>query len=336
VHRRRAGHRVDLGDQLKVLVLGGTVFLGRHLVEAALGRGHEVTLLNRGQTNADLFPEVPRLTGDREGDLSALAGSGWDAVLDPSAFTAGHVGSLATVLGERAGFYALVSTGSVYPLKGPKDEDAPLVDGDDYGGNKARAERAALEWLGPERVLIARSGLIVGPWDPTNRFTYWTVRVAAGGEVLAPGEPGREVQFIHARDEAEWILDLAERGQGGTFNVTGTAATMHRVLEACRHVARSDAAFTWVPDAFLLAHSVGPYMDLPLWIPHALGDLYLPIHRALEAGLRVRPLEQTVAETLAWARSRPAAPVVPERYGLGGGLTPEREAELLALWHAQL
>lgn len=335
---------------MKVLVLGGTAFLGRHLVEAALDRGHEVTMLNRGQTNPDLFPGVERLAGDRNGDLSALRGREWDACVDPSAYLPRQVRAAAEYLAGRIGHYTFISSISVYPLdQADKAETAPVIpltDPDsenvdkEYGALKAVCEGVAREVYGAERVFISRSGLIVGPWDPTNRFTFWPVRIARGGDVLAPSGPDYQVQFIHARDQADFIVEAAERGTSGTFNVTGPSSPMPlgRLFEACRSVARSDARFTWVPDEFLQEHEVGPWMELPLWLPPPMGNLHnAPIGRALAAGLRFRPVEQTVAETLAWARSRAGAPAPVDSTGrvrAQAGLDPEKERALLAAWHA--
>jgi 2'-hydroxyisoflavone reductase len=349
VHRRRPGHRVGLGKGLKVLVLGGTAFLGRHYVEAALERGHEVTLFNRGQTNPDLFPEAEHLHGDRNQGLSALQGREWDAVFDPSAFVPRHVRTLLATLDGRAGHYTMVSSISVYPLdQADKSETAPVIQLEDpateavsenYGGLKALCEQAA-EHLLPGRVLNVRAGLVVGPHDPTNRFTYWPQRVARGGEVLAPGRLEAPVQFIHARDIGEWALEMAARGGAGTFNTTGPEppTTMRRVLETCVAVSRSGATLTWVDEDFLVQKEVGPWMEMPLWIPGHLGDLHnAPIARAVAQGLRFRPLQQTVAETLAWDRARvPGPPQVDAggRVRERGGMAPERERELLAAWHA--
>lgn len=328
--------------------MGGTTFLGRHVVEQAQERGHRVTIFNRGQSNPDLFPGVERLTGDRNHDLSALAGRGWDACVDPSAFVPRQVRDLAEVISRSVAHYTFVSSVSVYPLtQADKGEEAPVIQLEDpasedvnahYGGLKALSEAAAVQAWGAERVLNSRSGLIVGPWDPTNRFTYWPVRVAAGGEVLAPGEPGRTVQFIHAADQAGWILDMAEARSAGTFNVTGRPVAMGDLLEACRAGSGSDATFTWVSDAFLTEHSVGPYMEMPLWVPPAAGLMVAPVERALAAGLNPRAISRTVRETLEWARAQPSDPPVQVDAGgrvrQRGGLRPERERELLAAWKA--
>ncbi len=318
-------------------------------MEAALEGGHEVTLFNRGQTHPELFPDVERLQGDRNADLSALRGRDWDAVFDPSAFVPRHVRTVLEALNGRIGHYAFVSSISVYPIsQADKSETAPVIQLDDpatedvsanYGGLKALCEQAAEELL-PGRVLAIRAGLIVGPHDPTNRFTYWPERIARGGEVLAPGRPDAPVQFIHARDIADWALEMAARGGTGTFNVTGPEppATMGQVLETCLAVSRSGAELTWVPEEFLVERQVGPWMEMPLWLPAGAGDLRAPIQRAGAEGLRFRPLAQTVAETLAWERGRQPEP---PQLDAGGrvrqraGMTPEREQELLAAWHAK-
>lgn len=309
-------------------------------------------MLNRGRTNPGLYPDVERRTGDRNGDLSALAEGEWDACVDPSAYFPRQVRATAEILRGRIGHYAFVSSCSVYPLtQADKSEDAPVIPLEDatsenvdrdYGALKAACERVAIEAYGADRVLNSRSGLIVGPWDPTHRFTYWPTRIALGGEVLAPSGPDYGVQFIHARDQADWILDCAERGVAGTFNCAGPEPPLPlgRLLEACRAVARSDATFTWVPDQFLIEQNVGPWVEMPLWIPPGLGSLNdVPVGRAVAAGLRFRPVEQTVAETLAWARSQVGAPAPTDFAGRErprAGLDPAKERAVLAAWHAQL
>ena len=332
-------------------MLGGTVFLGRHLVEAALQRGHEVTLLNRGRTNPDLFPEAEHLVGDRDEDLSALHGRSWDAAVDTSGYLPRQVRAVTELLSDSLAHYAFVSSLSVYPLgQLDKAEHAPVVELEDeatedveqhYGGLKALCERAA-EATMPGRVLNVRSGLIVGPHDPTNRFTYWVTRLARGGEVLAPGDPDLQVQFIDARDQAAWILDMAERGATGTFNVVGPEErfSFGALLERCHAVAGSAVRLTWVEEEFLREHGVAPWTELPLWLPAEIAEVWaVPIGHALAAGLRFRPVEGTIADTLAWAREQRAAG------GAGGGtrtflepagLAPEREVELLRLWHERI
>jgi 2'-hydroxyisoflavone reductase len=335
---------------MKLLVLGGTKFLGRHLVEAALARGDEVTLFNRGQTNPEIFPEVERLRGHRDGGLGALRGRRWDAVVDTSGYVPRVVRASAEVLADAVEFYAFTSSMSVYADSSePNDEGSPLatladesveeVTGETYGALKALCERAVEEVM-PGRVLVARAGLIVGPFDPTGRFTYWTERVARGGEVLAPAPPGRRVQFVDARDLAEWILRMADARAGGVFNAAGPdyALTMGRFLEGCREATGSDARFTWVGEQFLLEKGVEPWGELPLWIPESDEKhrcfLAENCDEAIKAGLTFRPLAETVRDTLAWQRAgshgfRPEALVAHEH-----ALTPEREEELLKEWHA--
>ena len=329
---------------MRLLILGGTVFLGRHLVDAALARGHAVTTFTRGQHSAELPPAVERLRGDRDGDLAALRGRRWDAAIDTSGFLPRVVGASAELLADTVGHYTFISSVSAYrDFSAPgMDERAPVatledphveeVTGDTYGALKALCEQTAEAALAG-RVLVVRPGLIVGPYDPTDRFTYWPHRVARGGEVLAPGRPDRPVQFIDARDLANWIIRMAEAGRVGTYNATGPAAplAMGRLLEECRAASGGDATFTWVGDEFLLAQEVGVWMDLPLWIPESAADhagfLAVSCGRAIAAGLTFRPLRETVRDTLAWDAARPAD------HDWKAGLRPEREAELLAAWH---
>jgi 2'-hydroxyisoflavone reductase len=330
-----------------LLILGGTRFLGRHLTEEALRRGYGVTLFHRGQTNAELFPEAERVLGDRAGDLAGLEGRAWDAVVDTSGYLPAHVRRSAEVLADAVGRYAFISTISVYEeWQGREiDEDAPLatiddetaagitaveqITGETYGALKARCEEVVREVFG-NRALIVRPGLIVGPHDPTDRFTYWPARIARGGEVLAPGDPSSEVQFVDARDLAEWTLDLVEAGATGTYNATGPAEplTMGAFLDVTRQAVGGDAALTWVHDAFLQGQEVGPFVEMPLWIPG--GDMRISIRRAREAGLTFRPLADTIRDTLAWDRTRGD-----EKGERRAGLSPEREQALLARWSAE-
>jgi 2'-hydroxyisoflavone reductase len=333
---------------VKLVVLGGTKFLGRAAAEAALERGHEVTLFNRGQTNPELFPEAEKLRGDRDCDLSALEGRSWDAVIDPSGFVPRVVRASAELLAGSVGHYVFVSSLSVYaePLTTGFDESAPTVvlsdptaedwmtmgEENTYGGLKALSEDVVSE-LFPDTHTNVRAGLIVGPHDASGRFTYWPMRVAKGGDVLAPAPPERSVQFIDVRDLAEWMVIAAEERITGTFNATGEPVGLETVLETARDVSSSDARFVWVDEALLLEREVGPWMELPLWIPgeeneafHAADTL-----RASEAGLRIRPLDDTVRDTLAWAQASGAGLVTTGAMG-DAGLQPEREAELLEAW----
>lgn len=335
---------------MKLLILGGTVFLGRHLVEAALARGHEVTLFNRGQHNPDLFPEVEKLRGDRDGGLDVLRGRRWDAVIDTSGFLPRLVRASAELLAGAVEHYTFVSSISVYADFSPKalDEDAPVADlpdpaveevtGESYGGLKALCELAA-ERAMPGRVLNVRPGLIVGPFDPIGRFAYWLRRVSRGGEVLAPGRPQRAVQLIDARDLAEWLVRMGEARQAGVFNATGPdyALTMQGFLETIRASCRSQASFTWVGDSFLQEQEVVPFDELPFWLPDELnGALRVCIDRAIAAGLTFRPLGRTARETLAWLEEDAGPPAPAGRLQgieLRTGMDPAREAALLQAWH---
>lgn len=331
---------------MKLLMLGGTVFLGRHLVEAALERGHEVTLFNRGQHNPELFPEVEKLRGDRDGNLSALEGRRWDAAIDTSGYMPRVVQQSARVLADAVEHYTFISSISVYArFDAPGlDENTPVatldnphveeINGETYGALKALCEQAAEE-ARPGRVLALRPGLIVGPHDPTDRFSYWVQRVARGGEVLAPGQSERQVQIIDARDLAEWNLRMVEQGQTGVFNATGPdgVLTMGGLLDTCKAVTQSDASFTWADEAFLLEQGIAPWQELPLWMPGSEADLrsvlQVSIARATAAGLRFRPLADTVHDTYTWLTSRPTA------HEWRAGLTSEREADVLTAWHAR-
>ena len=320
---------------MRILVLGGTRFLGRHLVETALARGHDVVLFNRGLMNPELFPGVERLRGDRERDLSALAGRRFDAAVDLSGYVPRAVQSSAELLADAVEHYTFVSSISVYADFSRPDvrEEAPLIELDDpatedvetaYGGLKALCERAVERAL-PGRSLIVRPGLIVGAHDPTGRFTYWPHRVARGGDVLSPGNPDRQVQFIDAADLAAWIVGMAERRSAGVFNATGPAprTTMGELLETCKLVAESGARLVWVDDDFLLERGAGQWMELPLWVadPDWMALMTVDVSRALAAGLEFRPLAETVRRALHEAEPTTEA-----------GLSPERESELLAAW----
>ncbi len=329
---------------MKLLILGGTVFLGRHLVEAALARGHEVTLFNRGQHNPDLFPNVEKLRGNRDGDWEALQGREWDAVIDTSGYVPRVVRASAALLADAVKHYTFISSLSVYadfsvvgidesaPVGKLQDETVEEVTGETYGPLKALCEQAAEQAM-PGRVLNIRPGLIVGPYDPTDRFTYWVHRVARGGEVLAPGRPEYLVQFIDARDLAEWNVRMVEAEQTGVYNATGLdyPLTMGQLLEECKTVSGSDAQFTWVDEQFLLDAKVQPWMELPLWIPesdpNSAGFSAFDCGKAIADGLTFRPLAETIRDTLAWDATRPAD--VERR----AGLKRERETELLEAWH---
>jgi 2'-hydroxyisoflavone reductase len=330
---------------LRILILGGTGFIGPHQVRYAVSRGHKVTVFNRGKTNPGSVPAgVERLEGDRNGKLDALKGREWDAVIDNPSTLPRWVRDAATLLKDSAGQYMFISTISVYAdnsglNKDETDGTAVLADptvetvtGETYGGLKALAEKEA-EKAFPGRTTVVRPGLIVGPGDNSDRFTYWPARIARGGEVLAPGTPDDPVQIIDARDLAEFTIRLVEQKAFGTFNATGPAhpLTMAEMLYGIKAVTTAGAQFTWVPASFLEAQKVSPWGDMPVWFP-PVGDMAgfasRNIARALAAGLTFRTLADTAAATLADYNARSA-----ERNSkMRAGLKPEREAEVLAAW----
>lgn len=326
---------------MNVLLLGGTRFVGRHIADALAARGHEVTLFNRG-SDPSVHAELEQVHGDRARDLQRLDGRSWDAVVDTSGYTPDVVGTSARYFAERARRYVFVSTISVYDherTSGP-DEDSPLMQfpqGADpsqysderYGALKVLCETQVNDIFG-DRAAIVRPGLVAGPFDPTDRFTYWPVRFDEGGDVLAPAAAAR-VQYIDARDLAAFVAGLAEGAAAGTYNcVTPRGSlTFADLFDAClAQASAEDANVVAMPDEFFATHNVRPWTELPLWIPSAselAGIAAADSSRALAAGLHIRPLRETVRDTLAWARvaeKRPGA--------LKAGLSPEREAELLA------
>ena len=302
---------------MKILVLGGTVFVGRHFVQAALSRGHALTLLNRGRHNPDLFPQAEKLRADRDGDLSALRGRSFDEVFDPSGYKPEQVTAIIEALGGRVPHYTYISSVSAYrqlPPGRPFNEDAPLAEGHaGYGPLKARCEEA-LEAALPGRVARVRPGLVVGPHDPTDRFTYWPRRFAQGGDILAPGRPDRPVQFIDARDLALWCVRLIEERRTGRFTAIGPKPrlTMKELLDACRAEIGGAARLTWAPDELLTAEGLQPWSELPLWIPEAEpdhGGMMLADNRAaVAAGLTFRPIAETLRETREWDAREGGAP----------------------------
>jgi 2'-hydroxyisoflavone reductase len=326
---------------VRLLVLGGTKFLGRAAVEAALERGHEVTLFNRGETNAELFPEAEKLRGDRDGDLLALEGREWDAVIDPSGFVPRVLRASAELLRGSVGHYVFVSSISVYrePYKPGFDEDAPVFEVEpktesvdvEYAELKAACERVLEEVL-PGAHASVRAGLIVGPHDPTGRFTYWPLRFAAGGDVLAPAPPEREVQYVDVRDLGAWLVRVAEERTAGTFNAARPSAPFGDLLETCRAVAGGESRIVWADEAFLGEQGVGQWMELPLWLAGADAPfLQADVSRAVGEGLDFRPVRETVADTLAWARQAGIPLLTPSAHG-SAGMDPAREAELLQAW----
>lgn len=326
---------------MRLLIIGGTRFFGRALVRSAQAQGHQVTLFNRGKSNPDLFPEAERMTGDRMTGLEALRGREWDAVIDTCGYEPAAVRLSACLLAEAVRRYVFISTISVYAdMSRPgTDEQAPvarLPEGaseafniEYYGPLKALCEQAAEQAL-PGRVLTIRPGLIVGEYDPTDRFTYWPWRIAQGGDVLAPGQPAHLTQFIDVRDLADWTIRMVEQEAAGVYNATGPdyPLTMGNLLETCQAVSGSTARLYWLPESFLLAQGVQPWSELPLWLPESepayAGMDQASIQKAVQSGLSFRPLEDTIQSTLDWVNQRPADHV------WRAGLAREREAELLA------
>lgn len=331
-------------NPLSILILGGTGFIGPNQIRYAMERGHKISMFNRGRTNPGLFPDVEHLEGDRNGQLDALKGRKWDAVIDNPATLPRWVRDSAQLLKDSAGQYLFISTLSVYADNSVPgmDETAKLIEladptieevtGETYGGLKALAEKEA-ERAFPGRTTIVRPGLIVGAGDKSDRFNYWPVRIARGGEVLAPGNPTDPVQFIDARDLGEFTIRLVEQKAFGAFNATGPEGpfTMAEMLYGIRATTTEPTIFTWVPAEFLEAQGVGPWMDMPVWIPPVgeyAGFARRSNARALEHGLTFRPLADTAANTLAWYESRPAE----ERAKPRAGISAAKEEEVLAAW----
>ena len=340
---------------MKLLILGGTRFVGRHLVTVARVRDHEVTLFNRGLHSSESLEGVKTIQGDRYSDLAKLRGRRWDVVIDTCGMLPRAVRAAAEAFSDSVDRYIFISTQNVYadisvlnvdetaPLKTLTTEqlaEANAMDtagepsyGAMYGGLKSLCEQAAEEGM-PGRVITIRPGLIVGPYDYTDRFTYWIARVARGGEVLAPGRPERFVQFIDARDLADWIVTMSERRAAGAYNANGptNSVTMRSVLEEAKTVSDSDASFTWVSEEFLLKEEVAAWSELPLWLPEEAapnlkGFMFINCDKAVEAGLHQRPLSDTIRDTLAWYQTiRPNG-------ALKAGIDAEKEQALLRKWH---
>lgn len=328
---------------LRILILGGTNFIGPHQVRAALARGHEVTLFNRGITNPDLFPDLETLIGDREGDFASLAGREWDVVIDNPANIPRWVRLSAEALSGSVGKYVFVSSTGVYvpylttdihedaPVDTIEDPETEVVDGRTFGALKALAEDEARGAF-PDSHLIVRPTYIIGPGDPTDRYTYWPVRLSRGGEVLAPGHPSDPMQHVDVRDLGAFMIKAVEDDLTGTMNVVGPRdpLTMGSLLERTRAAIGSDATLVWADAAFLRDH------DLPAltyWTEPAgdyLGMMQVNGDRAFAAGFEMRSLEETAVETLEWLNAQPA-----ERQELRAGLSPDRETELIAAFRVE-
>ena len=334
--------------KLRILVLGGTGFIGPYQVQYALDRGHTVTLFNRGQTNPGLFPNVEKLIGDRNGKLDALVGRTWDVVIDNSATDPSWVEMSARLLQKSVKQYVFVSTRSVYydTSRIPMTIDAPVFTRENtrvdsgkalpYGLAKAESEKTAQKYF-PDRTLVVRPSLIVGPGDLTDRFTYWPVRIERGGEILAPGDGSDPVQIIDARDLSEWMIRLCEQGTTGTYNALGprNGRSFAELLHGIKAVTTSDATFTWVDTDFLTQHDVRGYREMPVWMPARNGRegfARFDISRELALGLTFRPLAVTAHDTLVYYREQPAD----RQEKLRAGIAPEREAEVHAAWKARV
>ncbi len=331
-----------LAPSKRVLILGGTGFLGPKLVELCLAMNAEVTLFNRGKTNPHLFPELEKLEGDRNGGLDALKGREFDWVLDTSGYIPRQVEASAGLLADAAERYLFVSSISAYAelmkpgaeesgatiaMPEPYSEELPLH----YGALKAGCERAA-EAAMPGRAFVVRPGLIVGPGDPTDRFTYWPTRVARGGDIVAPNDPSDPVQFIDVRDLAAFMIDGMANERAGIFNATGPTepTTIGALLEACKSATGVDANFHWVPTPDLTEHGVAPWMELTVWVPtddEEFGGMgQVSIAKAVDAGLKTRPMAETIEDTLAWWESLPTE----RRERPRAGLATEKEQAVLA------
>jgi len=331
---------------MNLLLLGGPLFLGRAIIESALAHGHEVTTFNRGTTNPALFPEIEKLHGDRKDNLEALRGRKWEAVIDTSGYLPTVVHTSAELLADAVEHYTFISSLSVYASTATMglDESAPVgrladetveeITGETYGPLKALCEQT-VEQIFPGRALNIRAGLIVGPHDPSDRFTYWPTRVARGGEVLVPVRPDFLTQQVDVRDLADWIVRMSEARKAGVYNATGPdfPLTFGEVLDICKQVNGSDARFIWVTEQFLADEKVGAWIDMPLWIPESDSDFAgfsaINCGKAFADSLTFRPMAETVRDTLAWAATCPAD------HPWRAGLKPEREAELLQKWHSR-
>ena len=331
----------------KLLVLGGTRFLGPPIVRAALAAGWEVTLFNRGKSNPELFKDLEQIEGDRDAaTLDGLKNRKWNACIDTSGYAPLHVQQSCELLRDAVSHYVFVSTVSVYKDQSGANIDettpAPLPSAEEiaaaktirqgsakYGPMKAACEAAA-EAVMPGRVTVVRPGLIVGPDDSSDRFSYWPMRIARGGEVLAPADPDAEVQFIDVRDLGEWCFRLAGGKPAGVMNAVGFRGRLSfgELLGGCKVVLNTEASLCWVDEEFLRANKVRPYMELPLWLPKGQRG-HFDLQKAMAAGLTFRSVADTIRDTEAWLRTRPAD------YKWRAGMTPEREAKMLRDWAAR-
>jgi 2'-hydroxyisoflavone reductase len=340
---------------MKVLILGGTRFLGKALAEEGLKRGHDLTLFNRGN-NKEAFSEVEQLIGDRDGDVSQLKNRKWDAVIDTCGFAPHQINKIAAVLGDSIEHYSYISSISVYkdwiPLNiaegyhlqsMPQDklkdilkdvEEGRISPYEYYGVLKVLCEAEAEKYW-PGRVLHIRAGLLVGPFDYTDRLPYWVQRIAEGGNIVVPGRANRPIQLIDVKDIATWVFDMAEKREAGTFNITGPdyELTMEELLRKCKAVTNSNAKFVWADEQFVLDHQIQPWTEMPLWIPEHFpleGEtkpwkMSISVKKALDAGLSFTPLEETIHDVYQWEKAR-------QDSVRKAGISREKEQELLGAW----
>jgi 2'-hydroxyisoflavone reductase len=334
------------GGTMSILVLGGTGFIGPHMVREALRRGHNVTLFNRGKTNSTLFPDLESIKGDRAGDLEGIQNREWDVVVDNSGYMPQYVQNSARTLSANVRHYLFISSVSAYasfaepsnedsPVAMMADEDAQEFSWDFYGALKARCEKHVAEEMGAERTTVLRPTYICGPGDHTDRFTYWPVRTAQGGEMLWPGSPSGGIQIIDVRDLANFVVDCLEQKIAGTYNtVTPVGSyTMGNLLEDSQAVTASGVDPVWVDDAFIESSGAGKGGALPIWAPSSgeyAGFASVSGERARAAGLRNRPVRETIRDLMTWWDTLPEERIASTRFGM----TAEREAELIAEWKA--
>ncbi|MEI5906981.1 SDR family oxidoreductase [Bacillus spongiae] len=333
---------------MRFLIIGGTRFLGRYLVESAKEKGHSITLFNRGKSNPSLFKDIERIIGDRENerDLEKLRDKEWDVVIDTCGYTPEIVSKSVEILSNKVGQYIFISSGSVYKnlfhedeineeseivtlskeeLDSVTEEKSGRFNQEYYGPLKYLSEQEVIKKM-DGKCLIVRSGLIVGPNDSTDRFTYWPYRVSLGGNILAPDNEERKVQFIDVRDLAKWIILMAEKNETGIFNVTGPKRklSMGELLHSCKRVLNTDANFVWASKDFLVAQNVQPWIELPLWVPTD-SDYGMNFEKAIEKGLEIRPISDTIRDTFAWNQNR-------KLESRRAGLSLEREKDILKEW----
>ncbi len=319
--------------------------MGLHTVKKALANGHNVTLFNRGETNPDIFPELEKLTGDRDGKLDALKGRKWDCVVDTCGYFPRIVKQSAELLKDAVGQYIFISTISVYNEEGVEtldegselltieDETIEEINGETYGPLKVLCEKAIVD-VYKDRALIIRPGLIIGPDDPTDRFTHWPRRMSEGGKVLCPDLPDQPTQFIDVRDLADFTIKMAEKKAAGIYNATGPdyEILLNDFFTTCHKLCGEKADLIWVADKFLQKQDVAPYMDIPLWVsgdtkPYTI--MRTDCRRAISQGLKFRPLEETIGDTMAWHKTRP------EEIDYRCGLKPDKEKEIIAKWEVK-